>query len=83
MKAMSEAKVEDLGERDLVQAECLGCRHLRLYSATMLLAMGRRRPVQAIDRIADLEDRFRCQRCDAKGKIILTIVWHDVPTRPA
>jgi hypothetical protein len=36
MKALYEARIEDLGERDLVQIECLGCRHLRLYSAPML-----------------------------------------------
>ena len=45
------------------------------------LAMGGRRPVRAIDRIADLEDRFRCQRCDERGNVILTIVWHDASTR--
>jgi hypothetical protein len=65
-----------------VSVECLGCGHLRLFSAAMLLVMDRRRPVWADDLIAKLEDRVRCQRCDERGKVILTIVWHDAPTRP-
>jgi hypothetical protein len=79
MKPLYSARVIDLSAKDLVQVECLGCRHLRLFTANML-ATADVKPDALINK---LERRLRCRHCDQRGKVILTIVWHDAPTRPS
>jgi hypothetical protein len=72
MKALFEARLEDLGPGDFVKAECGACRHEMLIPTVGLL-QGMRLP--PITRVLDLGPRLRCRECDAKGKAVVSIKW--------
>jgi hypothetical protein len=76
MRPYYDARVEDLGAGDVVQVEC-ACSHIERLTGPMLLTAG----VAPHQPIRDLERRLRCRECDAKGKVVVTINWHDALTR--
>jgi hypothetical protein len=76
MKAVGAAlyatRIEDLGPRDFVRAECIACGHDELIPASALL-QGLRLPPHTP--VLDLEPRLRCRECDARGKAVVSVQW--------
>ena len=70
MRALSEARLEDLGPGDLVQVECL-CGHTELLTAQMLATAG----VKPYQHVIDLQLKLRCRECDTKGKAVVSVRW--------
>jgi hypothetical protein len=66
------ARIEDLGSGDFVKVECMSCGHTEMVPQVGL-AVGLRFPPAT--RILDLEPRFRCRECDAKGEAVVTVRW--------
>ena len=62
------AGFSDLGPGDLVVVECV-CGNAERLSAGMLATAG----ADADDKIADLAPRLRCQECDNRGKVGMSI----------
>ena len=71
MKALFEARVEDLRPGDLVIAECR-CGH-SLAISTVTLVRGRRLPEYA--RIMDLEPPVAVPRMRREGQAVVSIRW--------
>lgn len=70
MRALYEARLEDLGPGDLVEIECI-CGHSELLTATMLASAG----VKPFQTILDLQHKLRCRECDVRGKVVFSIQW--------
>jgi hypothetical protein len=75
MVPLYAARIEDLGPGDFVRVECAACGHDVLITRSALLQGLRRRPT---DRVLDLEPRFRCRECDARGKAVVSVRWGEV-----
>ena len=66
-------RVEDLGPGDFVKIECSAC-GLDLLIPPKGLLHGLRLPPSMP--VLDLESRFRCRECDARGKVVVvSIRW--------
>ncbi|MGA8755524.1 MAG: hypothetical protein WB611_04225 [Stellaceae bacterium] len=61
-----------LGPGDFVHVRCMACGHDEIVSPSGLL-VGLRLPPETL--ILDLEPRFRCRECDAKGKAVVMVKW--------
>ena len=72
MRALYEARLEDLGPGDLVKVECL-CGHSELLTVSMLASAG----VKPYQTILDLPLKLRCRECDVRGKAVVTIRWDE------
>jgi hypothetical protein len=70
MRALYEARLEDLRPGDLVKVECV-CGHTELLTAQMLATAG----VKPYQHIIDLQLKLRCRECDAKGKAVISVQW--------
>ena len=65
--------VQDLGPGDFVRVHCIACGHDELLTVDQLRVKGL--PLSPATLILDLERRFRCRECDAKGKAVVSIRW--------
>ena len=72
MVPLYAAHIEDLGPRDYVSVKCIACGHDELIPPSGLLGGLRLWPATLI---LDLEPRFRCRECDAKGKAVVSVKW--------
>ena len=72
MRALFEARLQDLGPGDFVKAECTACGHSELIPASGLLQGMRLPPYTPV---LDLEPKLRCRECDAKGKAVVSVRW--------
>ena len=63
-------RLEDLGLGDLVQLEC-ACGRTAVLTPAMLRTAG----VEPVEKVVDLESRFRCGECDARGKTAVSLRW--------
>jgi hypothetical protein len=72
MVPLYAARIEDLGPGDLVRVECAACGHDVLITRSALLQGLRLAPT---DLVLDLESRFRCRECDARGKAVVSVRW--------
>jgi len=70
MKALFEARLEDLGPGDLVKVECV-CGHSELLTAAILTTAS----MKPHELLLDLERRLRCRECDARGRAVVSITW--------
>jgi hypothetical protein len=70
MRALFEARLEDLRPGDLVKIECT-CGHTEHLTATMLETAG----VKPYETILDLQFKLRCRECDLRGKALISITW--------
>lgn len=70
MKALFEARLEDLGPGDLVIVEC-ACGHTELLTASMLATAG----AKPYEVLIGLQARMRCRECDERGKVVVSIRW--------
>jgi len=70
MKALFEARLEDLGPSDLVKVEC-GCGHSDLLTGQMLATAG----MKPYERVLDLQRRLRCRECDVRGRELVSVRW--------
>jgi hypothetical protein len=68
MRALFEARVEHL-TADRIRIECV-CRRVTMISVVGLGLPG-------YLRILDLKRRLKCNNCDRKGEVDITIVWAD------
>jgi len=71
MRALFEARIEDLGPGDFVIVECRCGHSLPISSSTLVHGLR----LQPYDRIMDLEGRLRCRECDTKGQAVVSIKW--------
>jgi hypothetical protein len=65
------ARIEDLGPRDFVKADCAACSHTALLSTAFLSRLG----LSPWDKVLDLKDRMRCRGCGARGRAVVSIKW--------
>jgi len=72
MVPLYAACIHDLDPGDFVRVECVACGHAELIPPSGLLVRLRLAPTT---RIMDLERRFRCRKCNAKGKAVVTVTW--------
>ena len=72
MVPLYAARIEDLGPGDYIRVSCLACSHDELIPPSSFLH-GLRLPPHTL--IMDLERRFRCRECDAKGKAVVSVKW--------
>jgi hypothetical protein len=74
MRSLYDARIQDLGPGDCIRVECAACGHDVLIPSSGLLQGLRLPPYTPV---LDLERRFRCRECDAKGKVVVSIKWAD------
>ena len=74
MKALYEARIEDLSPGDFVHVECAACGHDVLIPSSGFQQGLRLPPYMPV---LDLESRFRCRERDARGKAVVSIKWGD------
>jgi hypothetical protein len=70
IRALYEARLEDLGPGDLVKGEC-ACGHTELLTPSMLATAG----VKPYESILDLQLKLRCRECDVRGRVVVSIRW--------
>jgi hypothetical protein len=70
MVPLYAARVSDLGPGDFVHVECAACGHDLLIPSSGLLQGLKLPPYKPV---LDLERRFRCRECDARGKVVVSI----------
>jgi hypothetical protein len=69
MKALFEARIEDLSIRDRVKIECV-CGRVALIGVQGL-------GLPSYEPIRSLAHKLRCENCGERGKVFLSIVWTD------
>jgi hypothetical protein len=67
MRPLYDARVEDLTPHDRLRIEC-GCRRIAHISVTGLGLPG-------WTRVLALKPRLRCENCNRKGELDLTVIW--------
>jgi hypothetical protein len=67
MKALFEARIEDLSIRDRVKIECQ-CGRVALIAVQGL-------GLPAYEPIRELAHKLRCENCGERGKVLLSIEW--------
>jgi hypothetical protein len=72
MVPLYATRIQDLSPGDFVRVECIACGHDELIPPGGLLVGLRLAPTTLL---MDLEPRFRCRECDAKGRAVLTVRW--------
>jgi hypothetical protein len=73
MRPLYDARLRDLGGRDLVKVTCQACSHMSRLADAYL-----RRPafkVEEYQTILALKRRLRCSRCHTIGHVDITIEW--------
>ena len=73
MVPLYAARIQDLGPGDYVRVQCIACGHDELLPTDKLRIKGL--PLPPYTPVLDLERRFRCRECDAKGKAVVSIRW--------
>jgi hypothetical protein len=73
MLPLYAARIEDLGQGDLVKVDCAACRHVALLTPEALLMLG----LSAGAKVLDLKPRFRCRSCGARGRAVVSINWRE------
>ena len=73
MRALYEARIQDLGPGDFVKAECSACGHAELLASDQLRIRGL--PLPPHTPVLDLEPRLRCRGCDARGRVMVSVKW--------
>jgi hypothetical protein len=68
MRTFFDVRLEELGANGFVYAECK-CGHNDLLTRGMLKAMG----MKPDDLLVGLGARLRCQRCDQRGRVTISI----------
>lgn len=71
MLPLYAARIEDLGQGDLVKVDCGACDHVALLTRASLLRAG----VSPRAKVLDLQGRVRCRGCGAKGRAVVSIKW--------
>ena len=72
MKALYDARVRDLGPRDLVKIQCTACSHTMRFIAEYLRGKG----IASYEPILSLRRRLRCRKCHSQGHVDISIEWH-------
>ena len=70
MRALYQARVEDLGPDDLLVVEC-GCGHREELTPLMLRTTG----VAPETRVLDLQRRMKCRECRWRGRAAVSVRW--------
>jgi hypothetical protein len=70
MRPLYDARIEDLGPRDLVKVEC-PCGHTERLTEMVLTLAG----AEPYQKVLDLARRLRCRECDAQGDALVSVVW--------
>lgn len=70
MRALYQARVEDLGPDDVLLVEC-ACGHREKLTALMLRTAG----VAPETKVIDLQRRMKCRECRWKGRAEVSVRW--------
>jgi len=73
MRPLYDARLSDLGPRDLVKVTCQACSNMVRMSAVYLRHP--RLKIEDYQTILSLRRRLRCRRCHTIGHVDLTIEW--------
>jgi len=73
MRPLYDARLKDLGPRDLGKITCTGCSHITRMIGTYL----QKRGVQPYEPILSLKRRLRCTRCHSQGHVDIVIEWKE------
>jgi hypothetical protein len=65
------ARIGDLSLGDLGKADCAACHHVALLTPGVLSKLG----LSPTAKVLDVALRFRCRRCRAKGRAVVSIKW--------
>jgi hypothetical protein len=65
------ARIEDLGQDDLVRVDCAACHHVALIAPDLLVRLG----LSPQTKVLDLKERVRCRGCGVKGRAVVSIKW--------
>lgn len=71
MLPLYAARIEDLGQGDLVKVDCAACDHVALLARASLLRVG----VSPRAKVLDFQGRVRCRGCGANGRAVVSIKW--------
>jgi hypothetical protein len=71
MQPLYLARIEDLGQGDLVKVDCAGCHHVALLSPEFLLRFG----LNPRSKVLDLTGRVLCRGCGARGRSVVSVRW--------
>lgn len=72
MRPLYDARIGDLGDRDLLKMRCNACSHLVRMSRDYLLRFVRMEPYQPV---LSLQRRFLCRKCRTRGYVDIVIEW--------
>jgi hypothetical protein len=76
MKALYNAALGDLGPDDLVIVRCHCCHHSEVLKPGRFDALPREMGVMS------LAPLLRCQACDEKGRVDISVHWAEDAARP-
>ena len=71
MRPLYDARLRDLGPRDIIKIRCDACSHSSRMGATFLLRYG----LESYEPILSLRRRLRCRRCHSQGHVDISIEW--------
>jgi hypothetical protein len=72
MRPLYDARIEDLGPRDLVKVTCQGCAHIIRLAPVYLRD---RLAIEPYQPVLSLRRRLRCTRCHTRGHVDIKIEW--------
>jgi len=73
MKAMYEVRLSDLQPGDLVKVMCVACGHEGLVPPDKIRMKGV--PLPGYTPVLDLQYVLRCQECDTKRRVLISVLW--------
>jgi hypothetical protein len=71
MLPLYAARIDDLGQGDLVMVDCAACHHVALLAPEFLLRLG----LSPQTKVLDLKERVRCRGYGKKGRAVVSIKW--------
>jgi hypothetical protein len=71
MVPLYATRIEDLRPSDFVKIDCAACSHTALLTPASLARLG----LEPRQRVLDLKDRVRCQKCNVRGRAVVAIKW--------
>jgi len=91
MVPLYAARIEDLGRGDFAKVDCAACGHTALLvrEADRLALRAKLAPtflnhlgLSQRHKVLDLKDRVRCRGCGVRGRAVVSIKRHRIPSAP-
>ncbi|HTQ33191.1 MAG TPA: hypothetical protein VMI30_03380 [Stellaceae bacterium] len=72
MRPLYDARLSDLGPRDMVKITCQACAHITRLPRSYFERFARTEPYQPV---VSLKRRLGCTRCRTRGYVDISIEW--------